>query len=77
MASERLKLIKVYTFYEERPGRVPRVSAYTMWVNPTWDGCKIIDVEAANGTEAKKIAIRLRKAHEASRRNLIEQPEVI
>jgi hypothetical protein len=59
------KRIKVYTFYEERPGRAPRVSAYTMWVNPTWPGCKTIEVDAINGTEAKKIAIKLRRQEEA------------
>lgn len=31
--------------------------AYTRTYNPKWSGCTEIEVEAENGTEAKKIAI--------------------
>lgn len=62
MAEE--KTFQVMTFYEPREGRAPRVAAYTTWASPSWDGCKVIEVKAKDGTEAKKIAIRLRKEME-------------
>ena len=59
------RIRRVYTFYETRENRVPRVSAYTLWADPSWVGCKVYDVEADSGTEAKKIAIKMRKEDEA------------
>jgi hypothetical protein len=59
-----MKFFKVMTFYEERPGRKPRVSAYTIWANPEWSGCKVYVLSAENGTAAKKAAIAMRKKDE-------------
>jgi hypothetical protein len=56
-----MRSFKVLTFFENRPGRKPLVTAYTRDANPLWDGCKVIDIEAENGTDAKKIAIKKRK----------------
>jgi hypothetical protein len=35
--------------------------AYTTWYSPQWPGCCEHEVEAVNGTEAKKLAIREHK----------------
>jgi len=35
--------------------------AYTKWYSESWDGCRIYYVDAKNGTEAKKIAIKMAK----------------
>jgi hypothetical protein len=56
-----MKTFRVGTFVAE--GSV-RVHAYTTWYNRGWSGCIEYDVEAANGTEAKKVATKLRRAHE-------------
>ena len=34
-----------------------RFNAYTRIYNPEWEGCNLVDVEAANGNEAKKLAV--------------------
>lgn len=39
----------------EHPTRKPM--AYTRWYNPAWFGCCEHEVEAVNGTDAKKLAI--------------------
>ena len=60
-----MKKIRVGTFFHSvKRGRRPRVSAYTMWYDPSWAGCIEYVVEAENGTEAKKIAIKKRRRHE-------------
>lgn len=41
--------------------RNTRFNAYTSWYNQSWSGCCEHTVEAANGTEAKKIAIQEHK----------------
>jgi hypothetical protein len=56
------KQFRVGVFKEEREGRKPLYSAYTMWYDPEWKNCVgEYNVEAANGEEAKKIAIGLAK----------------
>lgn len=61
------RTIKVFTFWEDRFPRKPRCTAYTMWANEQWPGCRVYEVEATSGAEAKKIAIALRRQHEARR----------
>jgi len=53
--------IKVATFRHCEPGRKPMYSAYTRYYNTAWAGCMVFEVEAKNGTEAKKKAITSRK----------------
>ena len=47
-------------------------SAYTCWYNPSWPGCCLHEVNAQNGTAAKKIALTECKAH----RSLYRGPDV-
>jgi hypothetical protein len=54
-----MKKILVGTFYDGR-----RFSAYTTWYNPQWPGCIEYEIDAMNGTEAKKLAIKLRREKE-------------
>ncbi len=63
-----LRPFRVYTFCEKRPGRKDRISACTLWENREWAGCITYDVEAVNGTEAKKQAIELRRLDEIAYR---------
>lgn len=56
-----MKRFKVMTFRTDREGKKPQYDAYTTWANPEWKGCVVIEVEAKNGTEAKKQAIAERK----------------
>ena len=59
------KEFTVATFVHNRgPGRKPLVTAYTRDFNPSWEGCKLYEVYADSGTEAKKIAIACRKNDE-------------
>jgi len=53
-----VKSFEVGVFTHERPGRKPLVTAYTTWYNPEWKGCCVHKIDAENGTEAKKLAIR-------------------
>ena len=54
-----LRLITVGVF---APGPHERTyRAYTRWYNSTWSGCCEHEIEAVNGSEAKKIAIREHK----------------
>ena len=57
-----MKKFRVGTFYDGR-----HFSAYTLWYNTDWGGCIEYEVEASNGTEAKKIALKLRREAEAQR----------
>lgn len=59
--------IAVYVSRHDRPGRKPIYTAYTYWFNPAWKSGKVYTVEARNGTEAKKLAIKLAKEEDASR----------
>ena len=43
-------------------------TAYTRIYSPSWEGFIGYTVEAENGTQAKKIAIRMRKEHESKDR---------
>jgi hypothetical protein len=53
------KVIKVGIFpFDERN---TRFMAYTTWYNPQWKGCCEHEVEAVNGTEAKRLAIQEHK----------------
>jgi hypothetical protein len=52
--------ISVGVFTDESE-RGPRCRAYTTWFNPIWENCCEHLVEAKNGTEAKKIAIKEHK----------------
>lgn len=55
--------VGVFTHYSaNKKRRLPRVHAYTIWFNPSWEGCCMHEVDACNGTEAKKIAIADHKA---------------
>lgn len=54
-----LKLIKVGVFPPDDSCRSYR--AYTLWYNPQWPRCCEHEVEAVNGTEAKKIAVKEHK----------------
>jgi hypothetical protein len=53
------KLIKVGVFPNDEGSSGYR--AYTTWYNPQWPGCCEHEVEAVNGTEAKKLAIQEHK----------------
>jgi hypothetical protein len=55
--------IRVAVFYDDSPRLRVRWGAYTNWYSPTWPGCCMHEVEAKNGTEAKKLAIAECKAH--------------
>jgi hypothetical protein len=52
-------MIKVGVFPPDESDRHYR--AYTRWYNPEWPGCCEHEVEAINGTEAKKLAIQEHK----------------
>lgn len=52
--------IKVGTFCDKGETRVSKIQAYTLTYNVSWTGGKEYEVEAKNGTEAKKIAKQLR-----------------
>lgn len=54
-----LRTIKVGVFPPEEGSRT--YMAYTRWYNPQWPRCCEHEVEAINGTEAKKIAIKEHK----------------
>lgn len=51
---KKLITVGVFPFGEDRPHRF---NAYTLWYNPEWQGCCEHNVEAINGSEAKKLAI--------------------
>ncbi len=55
-----MKKFKVGVFTEQRTKSLGYM-AYTVWYNPAWKGCRVIEVEAKNGTEAKKKAISIAK----------------
>lgn len=59
-----MKTFKVGTFCEFGARGTPKVQAYTLWYSAHWAGCIEYHVRAANGTEAKKIATRMRKEFE-------------
>jgi len=50
-------------FGDVRASGKPLYMAYTTWYNPQWKGCCEHEVEAVNGTEAKKIAVEEHKKH--------------
>jgi hypothetical protein len=56
--------MKVATFFHGDPAdpKISKVTAYTSWYNPAWSGCVTYDVEAKNGTEAKRKAREMRLA---------------
>ncbi len=57
---------RVYVFRQDRGhGRAARWTAYTMWAHPSWDGCIVVDVQAASGAQAKREAIKVAKAKHA------------
>lgn len=55
------KVIRVGVFGDVRASSKPYYRAYTTWYNPEWKGCCEHQVEAINGTEAKKLAIEQHK----------------
>lgn len=57
-----MKSFRVATFVNERPSGTRYWNAYTRDYNESWSGCRMYTVLAKNGTEAKRIAISLRKA---------------
>jgi hypothetical protein len=54
------KKFRVGVFTEQR-ARGPSYRAYTTWFNPAWEGCRVFEVDATNGTEAKRMAIDIAK----------------
>lgn len=56
--------IKVGTFITHRRDKMPIISAYTKWYNSGWTGCKEYEIEAKNGEEAKKLAVKRRRLEE-------------
>lgn len=59
---------RVMVFREDREGREPRWSAYTMWATPEFSGyVGTFVVTAPNGEEAKKQAIARAKESEAGK----------
>lgn len=64
-----MKIIKVATFCRKGETRVSRVNAYTYWYVDHMSDCITYEVEAINGTEAKKIAKQLRLKHEKEARD--------
>ena len=59
------KTFRVATFARLTATGKVAVNAYTYWFNESWDGCIVYEIDAINGTEAKRIAIQKRKDHEA------------
>mgnify|MGYP001003637558 CR=1 FL=1 len=58
---------KVFTFYRPRPGRRPvrsHIAAYTRWASEEWAGCRVYEILAENGAEAKRAAVDARLADE-------------
>lgn len=61
--------MKKYTFgtFSDRIGSQAirsRIRAYSAWYNPAWGGCIVIEVEANNSKEARRMAIDRRLAIE-------------
>lgn len=56
----------VATFTDADDGRPGVVRAYTRIYNPAWPGCVEYEVFAASGKEAKRAAIKARKAESMS-----------
>ena len=52
-----MKTFRVYTYCAPRETRRSKVSAYTLWASPSWTGCRVYEIEAASGVEAKRIAV--------------------
>lgn len=59
MSDRKKKIIKVAVFkISGKAGdKKSHYTAYTVWYSTDWEGCAVVEVEAKNGTEAKKIAI--------------------
>lgn len=56
----KMKKFKVGVFSEQGKRKM-KYRAYTMWYSTDWQGCRTIEVNAENGTEAKKKAILMAK----------------
>lgn len=52
------KKFKVGVFRHKKEKGGYSYLAYTTWYNPLWEGCIQVEVEAENGTQAKKLAIK-------------------
>lgn len=64
-----MKLYTVGTFYDGRdPSLAKSYTAYLMWYNPSWDGCVQVTIDAKNGTQAKRLAVKWRMAAELAMR---------
>lgn len=59
-----MKIFQVGVFTIKGP-RKRKYIAYTKYYNPFWEGCRVINVEAKNGTEAKKKAIEIMRRIES------------
>lgn len=59
-----MKIFKIGVFTEKGP-RKRKYRAYTTYYNPSWEGCRVVNVEAKNGTEAKKKAIEIMRRIES------------
>lgn len=62
-----MRRFTVYTYYwPQEDGRAALVLAYTRYHRPS-PQLKTYEVEAENGTKAKQIAVKLRRAEENAR----------
>ena len=59
-----MSLFKVGLFRRKGAKGVKYI-AYTVWYDPDWNGCEVFEVEAPNGTQAKKRAIEMARAEDA------------
>jgi hypothetical protein len=56
-----VKTFKVGVFEFQRKRRVG-LTAYTTWFSTAWNGCCLHQVDAINGTEAKRLAMTQHRA---------------
>ena len=61
-----IRIYRVGVFVHKKDNGRYTYSAYTQWYSPSWSNCREYDVEAANGSEAKKKALALAKAADAA-----------
>jgi hypothetical protein len=57
MSAAREFMVGVFSFPAPRARDGVKLTAYTTWYNPTWDGCCEHVVQAATGEEAKRAAM--------------------
>lgn len=62
-----MKTFRVGTFFDGGKPLISKIRAYTLWWSPEWKRCVVYDVEAENGTAAKRKARELRLAEEKAK----------